>query len=135
MNGQSPYRHVAAGIVFLIFCCILLFSVSSGAGECEIEKHVYYESRQGEIVTDWNSGVPYRRYQTVAYPCATLTIRDNSRLMTAKEIEVSATFVDGKTIIKRAWCDRKQGEEGETYSCVVCFESDSPIATTTCAFR
>jgi hypothetical protein len=135
MNGLSLYRHVATGVILLISWCILPVSVSPGAEECEIVKHVYYESRQGEIVTDWNSGIPYRRYQTVAYPCATLTIRDNSRLTTPKEIEVSATFVDGKTIVKRAWCDKKQGEEGETYSCIVCFESDSPISTTTCAFR
>lgn len=120
---------------FLISLCMLLPGVSFGGDECEIVKRVLYESRQGEIVTDWNSGIPYRRYQTVTYPCATLTIRDNSGLMYTKDIEVAATFADQNALVKRAWCDKKQGEDGEMYSCIVCFESDSPISKITCIFK
>ncbi len=98
-------------------------------------KAVFYERRQGEIVTDIESVIPHRRFQIVTYPCAALTIRDNSRLMYTKDIEVEATFADRNTIVKKAWCDKKQTEDGEIYSCTVCFESDSPVSKVTCVFK
>jgi hypothetical protein len=119
----------------LVSLCLFLFDNSPAADECEIVKAVFYERKQGEIVTDLDSGIPCRRYQVVTCPCAMLTIRDNSRLMYSKDIEVEATFADQATRAKKAWCDKKQREDDETYSCIVCFESDLPISKVICTFR
>ncbi len=135
-------RRSLAGrfITLVIFCLALAFPYrffhvrALAAEECEIVKAVFYEREQREIVTDLDSGVPYRRYRTVTYPCAALTIRDNSRLMHSKDIEVAATFADGNTEVKRGWCDKVPSNEGEIYSCVVCFESGSLISKVTCTF-
>jgi len=107
------------------------------ANDCEILKVFFYDRKQEEIVTDWHAGIPYKRYQSVIYPCAHVTIRDNSKSIssTDKDIEVTATFANQSTIVKKMWCDRKLHEEGDIYSCIACFESDSPVSDVTCSFK
>ncbi len=139
MKGRRLLFHrlIALGIwsLVLAFPYWFFFDRAAAADECEIVKVLFYEREQREIVTDLDSVIPHRRYQTVTYPCAALTIRDNSRLMHRKEIEVTATFADGQTGVKRAWCDRKTGDEGEIYSCIVCFENASLITKVSCIFE
>jgi hypothetical protein len=115
--------------------CLCLLATPLAADDCEILNALFYERKQGEIVTDWNAGIPYRRYQSVVYPCAYITIRDNAGSISQKEVEFLATFTDQSTASKKAWCDRKRLEGGDEYSCTVCFESDSPIADLKCIFK
>lgn len=138
MHHYVSYKKLLIGSAMLLLAMVPLCFFLPGAlggDECEIVKAFFYERKQGEIVTDWHSGIPYRRYQTMNYPCATLTIKDNSGLMYEKEVEVTAIFVDHRTAVKKVWCDRKQGEDGEIYACIACFESDAPVSKVTCTFK
>lgn len=131
---------MAKSIIFissLVFQFLFLFIDSVIANDCEILKVFFYDRKQEEIVTDWHAGIPYKRYQSVIYPCAQLTIRDNSKSIssTDKDIEVTALFTNKSTIVKKLWCDRKRLEDGDIYSCIVCFESDFPISNVTCSFN
>jgi len=93
--GTACIRSV---IFFLFFMCECLFLPvgPSSADDCEIISTFFYERKQGEIVTDWHDGIAYRRYQSVLYPCVDLRIRDNSALLSEKEVELTATLVDGE---------------------------------------
>ncbi len=130
-------RLVRAMPLFLILMSSLLIPpVPLLAEDCEILKVFAYERRQEEIVTDWYAGTtPYRKYQVVIYPCVNLTIRDNSSSYSEKVIELSAAFSDQGTIVKKLWCDRKGGDNGDIYTCTACFESDSLPVDLKCSFR
>lgn len=123
--------------VSLLACASLLLPVDKlSADDCEIVKTFLYDRKQGEIVTDWLGGVAYKRYQSVVYHCADLKIRDNSSLMSEKKIELIATFADDSTVVKKElWCDRKDGDNGDIYSCTACFEGDSPVSGLICTFK
>lgn len=131
--GRACSRLV---IFFFIFTFLFLPVDPLLADDCEIVKTFFYDRKQGEIVTDWLGGVAYKRYQSVVYHCADLRIRDNSPLMSEKEIELTVTFDNGSTVVKeKLWCDRKGGDNGDIYSCTACFESDSPVSGLTCTFK
>ena len=122
-------------VTFILALQFLCLRAASLAEDCEILNARFYERKQGEIVTDWNAGIPYRRYQSMVYPCAEVTIRDKTGSLSQKEVEIMATFTDQSTASKKAWCDRKRLEEGDLYSCIVCFESGFPISDLTCIFK
>jgi hypothetical protein len=117
--------------------CRLLFfcGAAAAADECEVVKASFYERRQGEIVTDWGGGFLQKRYQTVIYPCADVTIRDTYKSASIRVVEITATFSDQSIASKKAWCDKKVVEDDVTYFCIVCFESEFPVSGVTCEFR
>ena len=126
-------------IPVIIAACISLWILSRGAvfgaDECEVVKASYYERTQGEIVTDLGGVTPYRRYETVVYPCAEVTIRDTYGSAFVRVVEITATFSDQSKASKKAWCDRKSLENDVIYFCIVCFESEFPVSSVTCNFR
>ncbi len=122
----------------IVFCmCQWLFwgSATLAADDCEVIKALYYERAQGEIVTETWSEYPYRRYQTVVYPCADVTVRDNYRSLLPRVIEITATFSDGSRASKIGWCDKKRADKEVVYFCIVCFEGDLFISDVACSFR
>ena len=126
-------------ISVIISACISLWlswgSAAFAADECEVVKASFYERRQGEIVTDWGGGFLQKRYQTVIYPCADVTIRDTYKSASIRVVEITATFSDQSIASKKAWCDKKVVEDDVTYFCIVCFESEFPVSGVTCEFR
>ncbi|HUO76164.1 MAG TPA: hypothetical protein VMU21_01180 [Thermodesulfovibrionales bacterium] len=125
-----------AGIMVACMCqWLFLSSAALAADECEVVKASYYERTQGEIVTDWSGGYAYRRYQTVVYPCADVTVRDTYGSAFIRVVEITATFSDQGKASKKAWCDKKTLENDVTYFCIVCFENEFPVTNVACNFR
>jgi len=125
-----------AGIIVVCMCqWLFLGSAALAADECEVVKASYYERTQGEIVADWGSGFLYKRYQTVVYPCADVTVRDTYGSAFIRVVEITATFSDQSSVSKKAWCDKKTLENEVIYFCIVCFESEFPVTNVTCSFR
>lgn len=123
------------GIIVACMCqWLFLGGVALAADECEVVKSFFYERVQGEIVTDWGLS-PYKRYQTVVYPCADVTVRDTYGSAFIRVVEITATLSDQSRVSKKAWCDKKSFENDVMYSCIVCFESDFPVSSVTCNFR
>jgi len=114
---------------------LFLGGAALAADECEVVKAYYYETTQGEIVTDWGGVSTYKRYQTVVYPCADVTIRDTYGSAFIRNVEITATFSDQSSASKKAWCDKKSLENDVIYFCIVCFESDFPVSSVSCNFR
>lgn len=123
----------------IIVACICQWLLWGGAvlaaDECEVVKAYFYERTQGEIVTDLEGVSPYKRYQTVAYPCADVTVRDTYGSAFIRVVEITAVFSDQSSALKKAWCDKKGLENDIIYFCIVCFESEFPISSVTCNFR
>lgn len=131
-------RILCSSPVIIVACmCLWLFlgGAALAADECQVVKAYFYERTQGEIVTDWGSGFLYKRYQTVVYPCADVTVRDTYRSAFIRVVEITATFSDQSSASKKAWCDKKSLENDVTYFCIVCFESEFPVSSVTCNFR
>ena len=122
-------------IVACMCLCVLFSGAALAADECEVVKAYYYERTQGEIVTDWGSGFLYKKYQTVVYPCADVTIRDTYGSAFIRVVEITATFSDQSSASKKGWCDKRSLENDVTYFCIVCFESEFPVSSVTCNFR
>ena len=87
-------------------------------------------------MTDWDQGIAYRKYQTEVYPCAHVKIRSNYQLsISTKDIEITATFTDKSTEVKRFDCRERRIEYGDEYSCGICFESTFPIDSLECTIK
>ncbi len=126
----------AAGIIVVCICHWLFPGGETlAADDCEVIAAVYYERAQGEIVTEPGGEYPYRRYQTVVYPCADVTVRDNYGSLFPRTIEITAIFSDGSRASRIGWCDKKSAENEVVYFCIVCFESDLPVSNVTCRFK
>jgi len=124
------------GIILVCMCqWLFLTGEALAADECEVVKAYFYERTQGEIVTDWGSGFLYKKYQTVVFPCADVTVRDTYGSAFTRVVEITATFSDQSSASKKAWCDKKSLENDVTYFCIVCFESEFPVSSVTCNFR
>jgi hypothetical protein len=130
----SILRHLSAVLVMSWYFHVLV-SPSFASG-CEILRQNMFERAQSVIVTDWNSGIPYRRLVTEVYPCASLLIRNNGWLgVYSTDIEVTAIFNDESTKSKKIEDEKKRIEPGEQYTCSVCFESSAGISKLECRFR
>ncbi len=106
------------------------------AFDCEILEVRMYETEQDVIVTDWHQGIAYRKYQTEVYPCAHMKVRNDYEMsISTEDIEITATFTDRSTAIKKFGCEERQLEYGEEYSCGVCFESMLPIDSLECTIK
>jgi hypothetical protein len=64
-----------------------------------------------------------------------VTIRDNYGSVFPRVVEITAVFSDQGEATKKAWCDKKSAENEVIYFCIVCFESEFPVASVTCNFR
>ncbi len=125
-----------AGIIVLCICqWLFLGAATLSADDCEVIKAYYYVRVQGEIVMDSAGAYPYGRYQTVVYPCADVTVRDNYGSLFPRVIEITAVFSDDSTASRTGWCDKKSVDNEFRYFCIVCFEKDSPISNVTCRFK
>ena len=130
-------ERITIPVIVAACMCMWLFSgeAALAADECEVVKAYYYERTQGEIVTDWQGVFAYRRYQTVVYPCADVTVHDTYGSAFIRVIEITAVFSDQSKASKKAWCDKKTVEDDVIYFCIVCFESEFPVSSVTCEFR
>ena len=134
IKDASPCLRIAA--LLTGFMCIFLNLEYIHASDCEVREVRTYEKEQDVIVTDWFQGVAYRRYQTEVYPCAQVTVRSNYQLsISTEDIEITATFTDRSTQVKKFDCKEKQLEYGDEYSCGICFESTYPIDSLKCTIR
>lgn len=130
----SVKSNVSALALIILYLCLFINPVF--ADDCEILKSYMYQKEQNMIVTDWNDGIPYKKYSTETYRCADITFRNNFwQAVYSTDIEVTATFVDKSTKSKKIGCDKKRLEPGETHSCGICFDTDSAISDLVCTFR
>jgi len=113
-----------------------LFTHMAAAGDCEIVKTEKYQKSQRVIVTDWNAGIPYMKETVETYQCANITFKNTFwQGVYSTDIEVTAVFEDQRTISKKTECEKKRLEFGDTYSCSICFENESPITDIQCAIK
>ena len=109
---------------------------SASGNNCEIVKEALYRRAQDVIVTDWKDGVPYNKYTTENYRCADITCRNNFwQALYSTDINVTAVLIDKSTMSKKLGCEKKLLEPGDTYTCSVCFETDTAISALSCSFR
>jgi hypothetical protein len=95
-----------------------------------------YRKSQPVIVNDWNAGIPYMRQTVETYRCANITFKNTFwQGVYSTDIEVTAVFEDQRTISKKTECEKKRLEFGDTYSCSVCFDNESPITDIRCAIK
>jgi hypothetical protein len=134
MKASSFYCRIAALLAGFLFLFMNLECIH--ASDCEILEVKMYESEQDVIVTDWYEGIAYRKYQTEVYPCAHVKVRSNYQLsISTEEIEITATFTDRSTAVKKFSCPARWLEYGDEYSCGICFESTSPIDSLECTIK
>lgn len=125
-----------ARIIVVCMCQWFFWTVATlAADDCEVIKAIYYERVQGEIVTEPGGDFPYRRYQTVVYPCADVTVRDNYGSLLPRVVEITAFFSDESMATKIGWCDKKSLGNEVGYFCIACFESNFLISDVACRFK
>ena len=118
------------------FLCMFLSTKDSQAFDCEILSARMYETEQDVIVTDWYQGIAYRKFQTEVYPCAQIKVRINYEMsISTQDIEITATFTDKSTAVKKFVCEERRLEYGDEYSCGICFESTFPIDSLECTIK
>jgi len=134
INTSFPFCRFAALVTGLL--CIFLNLECIHASDCEILEVKMYESEQDVIVTDWYQGIAYRKYMTEVYPCAHVKVRSNYHLsISTGDIEITATFTDRSTAVKKFNCKERRLEYGDEYSCGICFESMFPIDSLECTIK
>ena len=143
--GLMNFRHMQECIfnkkallplISSAFLLLSLFTQTAGAVDCEIVKADKYQKSQRVIVTDWNAGIPYMKETVETYQCAHFTFKNTFwQGINSTDIEVTAVFEDERTISKKTECEKKRLEFGDTYSCSLCFENESPITNLQCVVR
>jgi len=120
----------------LSFLLLSLFAHMAAAVDCEIVKADKYQKSQRVIVTDWYAGIPYMKETVETYQCAYITFKNTFwQGVYSTDFEVTAVFEDQRTISKKAECEKTRLEFGDTYSCSVCFENESPITDIQCIVK
>jgi hypothetical protein len=137
MNSFVFVRKVLLSpLVPSAFLLVSLFTHMAAAVDCEIVKADKYQKSQRVIVTDWNVGIPYMKETVETYQCANITFKNIFwQGVSSADIEVTAVFEDQRSISKKTECEKKRLEFGDTYSCSVCFENESPITDIQCALK
>lgn len=138
MQLNSIKKHLFM-IIFFLILFLTIFNPLVGfvtASDCEIVDVQIFEREQPVIITDWLEGIPYMRYVVEVYSCADIKFRNTWwQVIYSTDTEVTATFDDQSTATKMIGCEKKRVEPNETFSCPVCFETDSPISKLDCRFR
>jgi hypothetical protein len=136
MNDLVFIRKTSLPLIFSSFLLLSLFTHIAAAADCEIVKAEKYQKSQQVIVTDWNAGIPYMKETVETYQCAHIIFKNTFwQGVSSTDIEVTAVFEDQRTISKKTECAKKRLEFGDTYSCSVCFENESPIIDIQCALK
>ena len=136
MNSFVFIRKVLLSPLPSAFLLVALFTQSAAAVDCEIVKADKYQKSQQVIVTDWHAGIPYKKQTVETYQCAHITFKNIFwQDVYSTDIEVTAVFEDQRTISKKTECEKKRLEFGDTYSCSLCFENESPINDMQCVVR
>lgn len=136
MNNLVFNRKALLPLISSSFLLLFLFTHMAAAGDCEIVKANKYQKSQRVIVTDWNAGIPYMKETVETYQCAHFTFKNTFwQGINSTDIEVTAVFEDQQTISKKTECEKKWLEFGDTYSCSVCFENETPITDIQCAIK
>ena len=130
-------RSLSLPVILVVLLSLLPLPVpSTFSDDCEVIDAFSYERRQEVIVTDWYAGYPYGRYETLIAQCADVTILNDAGISRfSTDIEIAVTFSNEDSAAKKFACERRRLEQGETFSCSVCFESSSPISDMSCTFR
>ncbi len=96
------------------------------AADCEILSIKKYDKELRSIITDWHEGIPYRKYQLEMYPCAFVTVRNNSGLsISTEDIEITATFTDNSTAQKKFVCKNKNLDVGKSIPVIYASRANS----------
>jgi hypothetical protein len=137
MNSFVIIRKVILSTLPSAFLLLSLFAQrAAAAGNCEIVKADKYQKSQQVIVTDWNAGIPYKKQTVETYQCAHITFKNTFwQSVYSSDFEATAVFEDGPAITKTIECEKKRIEFGDTYSCSICFENESPMTDIQCALK
>jgi hypothetical protein len=136
MNSVMFNRRVLLSSIPSAVLLLSLFTQTAAAVDCEIVKADKYQKSQRVIVTDWHAGIPYKKQTVETYQCANITFKNTFwQGVSSTDIEVTAVFEDQRTISKKTECEKQRLEFGDTYSCSVCFENETPITDMQCVVR
>jgi hypothetical protein len=141
MNFRHMKRFIFDSKAFLplipsAFLLVSLFTQTAAAVDCEIVKADKYQKSQQVIVTDWNAGIPYMKETVETFQCANITFKNIFwQGVYSTDIEVTAVFEDQRTMSKKTECEKIRLEFGDTYSCSLCFENETPITDLQCVIR
>jgi hypothetical protein len=136
MKGFIFNRKASLLLIPSAFLLVSLFTHMAAAGDCEIVKADKYQKSQQVIVTDWNAGIPHKKQTVETYQCAHITFKNTFwQSAYSSDFEITAVFEDGRSIPKKIECEKKRIEFGETYSCSICFENESPMTDIQCALK
>lgn len=136
MNNPIFSRKALLPLISSALLLLFLFTPTAAAVDCEIVKADKYQKSQQVIVTDWHAGIPYMKETIETYQCAHITVRNTFwQGVDSTDIEVTAVFEDQRPISKKTDCGKKRLEFGDTYSCSVCFENESPITDIQCVVK
>jgi hypothetical protein len=136
MNNLIFSRKAFLTLIPSAFLLLSLFTHIAAAGDCEIVKADKYQKSQQVIVTDWHAGIPYMKETVETYQCAHITFKNTFwQSVYASDMEITAVFEDQRTISKKTDCEKKRLEFGDTYSCSVCFENETPITDIQCDLK
>jgi len=140
LNNLVFSRGACLPLIPSAFLLLALFTLATAisvfAGDCEIVKADKYQKSQRVIVTDWNAGIPYMKETVETCQCANITFKNTFwQGVYSSDMEITAVFEDQRSLSKKFECEKKRLEFGNTYSCSVCFENESPITDIQCALK